>query len=593
MDTITVLFVNCTLKPSPEVSNTEALWRVIADKYQKKGYQTQQLRTADYNSLPQNSVANPSLEDGFPQVLERIQSAHILIVGTPVHRGLRSSECHNLIERLHKAPSHIDPKTGQSALYNKVFGLLTVGDSASSGPCLAQTCQDFSKLGYTQPPDNTVTWYPPMDTAEGFIEAKGKASIAVNTAAQLLVDNSTALAQALQHHPLIANMHQARSQARAIAQSALIDTATQISPKSIRTAVSTSNAAENSIDYRQVTKRIWTVMQAGMERGFTFKIISLRDRTFLAERDGKGFIYKIYPGHFSFRSQYSDYDGQQAKAHKLSLMQAQGLAVPISYGLFTTAAEIHAKFFHKPFLEPLAFPLVAKPNSGSLSENVFVDITTLAQLEQAASTIEATGQKIQLESYISGCDYRVLVLNHQYAGCVERRPANVTGDGHHTILELFHLRNQEPGRGDRTEAHTTIHKLVFDDTSRRLLAQSGYTLDTVLPSGKRFYLQEKITASTGSDYIDCTDQLHHSIIQQCLDFSHKFSTLTLGFDLITTDISKPLGETGGAFNEYNFLPYVDLHENCNIGQQRPVCRLIWDYVEDHKAEIVTPYFDSF
>ena len=93
------------------------------------------------------------------------------------------------------------------------------------------------------------------------------------------------------------------------------------------------------------------------------------------------------------------------------------------------------------------------------------------------------------------------------------------------------------------------------------------------------YLQEKITASTGSDYVDYTEQLHPSIIQSCINFSHHFSTLTLGFDVITTDITKPLEETGGAFNEYNFLPYVDLHENCNVGQKRPVCRLIWDYIE--------------
>jgi len=169
----------------------------------------------------------------------------------------------------------------------------------------------------------------------------------------------------------------------------------------------------------------------------------------------------------------------------------------------------------------------------------------------------------------------------------------VTGDGKHTVLELFQMRNQEEGRGDRYESHTTIHKLVFDDTSRQLLAAAGYTLSTVLPHDKICYLQKKITASTGSDYIDCAAQLHPSIIDQCIDFSYRFSTLTLGFDLITTDISQPLSHTHGAFNEYNFLPYVDLHENCNIGQKRPVCNLIWEYVEQNETKIVTPYFNSF
>ncbi|MEM9089919.1 MAG: NAD(P)H-dependent oxidoreductase [Cyanobacteria bacterium P01_F01_bin.53] len=602
MDAITILFLNCTPKRSPEVSNTEALWDVLAEAYQTQGYRTEQLRTADHNillpnSFPDTITSKSAIAGGFPYIFQRIQAASILIVGTPVRQGMRSLECQKLIERLYSAqPSYSDPATGHSLLYNKVFGLLLVGDSAGVGQCTAQTCQDFSRLGYTLPPNNTVTWVPPMDSQAGFIEADGQYSIAVNAAAELLVETSTALARALQAHPLTANVHRARDKARVIAQSANVDTATQISPKSIRTNSSISAAssethqtADNSIDYRQVTKRIWTVMQAGMARGFTFKIISLRDRTFRAERDGKGFIYKIYPGHYSFRSQYQDYDYEQSKSHKLSLMQAKGLAIPTAYGLFKTFSDICSKF---P-VEQLPFPLVAKPNSGSLSENVFVNLTTPLQLEHAAAVIEATGQPIQLESHILGRDYRVLITNHQYAGCVERRPANVTGDGQHSILELFHLRNKEPGRGDRYEAHTTIHKLVFDDASRQLLQDSGYTLNTVLPAGERFYLQGKITAATGSDYVDCTEQLHPSIVESCIEFSRRFSTLTLGFDLITTDISKPLSETGGAFNEYNFIPYVDLHENCNIGKKRSVCHLIWDYIEEHEADIVTPYFHGF
>ncbi|MEL6903208.1 MAG: hypothetical protein AAFP07_19905 [Cyanobacteria bacterium J06606_4] len=346
-----------------------------------------------------------------------------------------------------------------------------------------------------------------------------------------------------------------------------------------------------SIHYRKITKRIWTVMQAGMARGFEFKVLSLDDRTFRAERGGKGFTYKIYPGHFSFRSQYQDgdYDYEQTKAHKLALMKADGLPTPVSYGLFANAEDI----LSSPFSKRFSFPLVAKPNSGSLSHNVFPNLTTPSQLAQAAATIEADGQNIQLESHISGRDYRVLILNHQYAGCVERRPANVTGDGRHSIRQLVQQRNREVGRGDRTEAHTTLHQIVFDDTSHTLLQRLGYTPDTILPAGKRVYVQEKITAATGSDYIDCTDDLHSSIIRSCVDFSHRFSTLTLGFDLITSDISKPLQETGGAFNEYNFLPYVDLHENCNIGRKRPVCRLIWDYIEANAARIITREFNMF
>ncbi|NES22837.1 MAG: hypothetical protein F6K41_28925 [Symploca sp. SIO3E6] len=100
-------------------------------------------------------------------------------------------------------------------------------------------------------------------------------------------------------------------------------------------------------------------------------------------------------------------------------MGKYGLPVPLSYGIFKTFAEIP--------LANLKFPVVAKPNSGCLSRNVFTNLQTVEQLKQAASLIEANGDILKLESHIPGRDYRVLMVNHQYAGCVERRPANVLG----------------------------------------------------------------------------------------------------------------------------------------------------------------------
>ncbi|NEQ54559.1 MAG: hypothetical protein F6K11_31245 [Leptolyngbya sp. SIO3F4] len=568
-----VLFISCTLKQSPEISNTQALWSLVASLYQQKGCQTHQLRLVD--SI---NVFATNLDNKFAPVLEKIKQADILIVGTPIAEGQGSSICQTLLERLQRERNQL----GSPWLYNKVFGMITVGDTVGGDNCIARTCLAFNRLGYTNPPDNVVAWFQPMDSEAEFIEAKGQNSVEVNRTARLLVENSVSFADLLTQTPLKTDVRAITREAQAIAKAAKVDTATFITPKSIRTEQSPNI---EGIDYYHTTKRIWTVMQEGIRRGFEIKIYSLEDRIFRAERDGKGFIYKIYPGHFSFRRQYADYDAEQTKSRKLTLMAKDGLAVPVSYGLFQNSTEIP--------LEKLVFPMVAKPDSGSLSQNVFPNLQTVKQLKQAAAVIEANGDVIKLESHISGRDYRVLIINHQYAGCVERRPANVIGDGRHTILELFHLRNQEPGRADRHEEHTTLHQLVFDDTSRQLLQAEGYTLDTVLPMGEIFYLQKKITAATGSDYVDCTDELHPSIIQGCIDFSRRFSTLTLGFDLITSDISLPLAETGGAFNEYNFLPYVDLHENCNIGQKRRVCRLIWDYIETNAARIVTTEFNIF
>jgi len=580
MNFANVLFINCTLKPSPEISNTEALWSYLADRFCQLGCQVQQLRTIDLHILPGRTLEVGS-GDEFSLIFEKIQNADILILGTPVWSGSRSSECQKLVERLQGAgQSQMDLTTGQSPLDNKIFGLLLVGEGTGSAYCAAQTCYDFSQMGCINPPHNTVTWSQPLGMETDCIEVKGKQVLAVNQAARLLGEYSVALAKMLNQNPVVIDRCETTIEAQQIVEG--LEMPTLITPKTVSTK---EHPLQDGIDYRRLTKRIWTVMAAGIRHGFEFKVLSVEDRIFRAEREGKGFTYKIYPGHFSFRRQYENYDYEQSKSRKLELMAEAGLAVPISYGVFKTVAEIPVDRLH--------LPLVVKPDSGSLSQNVFPNMQTAAQLQQAAAVIEVSGGVIKLESQIEGRDYRVLIINHQYAGCVERRPASVVGDGQSTILELFHQRNQEPGRGDYNDEHTTLHQLVFDQTSRRLLERAGYTLQTILPTGERFYLQEKITAVKGADYVDYTEQLHPSIIQACIEFSYQFSTLTLGFDLITTDISRPLDETGGAFNEYNFLPYVDLHEQCNVGQQRPVCRLIWDYIEDHRDQLVTSDFEVF
>ncbi|NEO83985.1 MAG: hypothetical protein F6J87_06960 [Spirulina sp. SIO3F2] len=571
MPALNILCLNFTLKPRPEISNVSALWQAIAQLYQQReDCIIEQFRPID------------DLAD-FSTQFAALQAADIVILGLPLVRGRSSSVYAQFQEQLQSAcQNYPDPQTGRSPLYNTVLGVMAIGDAAGGQAEIAQICYDWGQLGCINPPQNTMTWFQPLDTTAEFIEAKGHKSKAVNRAARLLVENSVALAKLLRQQPLNTNVNAINQAVQAIANATQPERGALLVPQVIS---ATPEANSEAIAAHHIPKRIWTMVQAGIERGFTMKVLSLNDRLFRAEREGKGFIYKIYPGYFSFRRQYADYDAEKLKSHKLNQMHEQGLPVPINYGVFGSFAEIP--------LEQLVFPLVAKPDSGSLSQNVFTQLADVVQLQEAVGAIAASGETIKLESQISGQDYRVLIVNHQYAGCVERRPANVVGDGEHTILELFEQRNQESGRGDRYEGHTTLHQLVFDATSRRLLDEVGYTLETVLPAGELFYLQTKITAALGADYVDCTEDLHPSIIQACEAFAQQFSTLTLGFDLITMDISRPLAETQGAFNEYNFLPYVDLHEHCNIGRQRPVCRLVWDYIEANAERVVTREFKPF
>jgi len=593
---IPVLFLNCTVKSSPEVSHIEALWDKAQATYDTLGCTTVQLRTVDLAIAP-GYGSDLAMGDAFPQIVAQLKQASIVILGIAIRRGQPSSESQKLLERLSSLETEqCDPRTGQPLLYNKVGGLLLLDQTGDGRSHAASVCYALGQLGCVSPPGNVVVWSGETEAEAYYLAVQKGRSAQVRRDIQVMVENSVAIAQCLQQFPLQTNL-------KAIAQNTGAAAAAVTPPNKLMYPRTVSISAEpcanlhpdgeSGLHYREVvTRRIWTIMEAGIKRGYVIKMMDVEERVFQVthQRNAKrGFIYKIYPGLLNFRLGFTPYEKAykkaQRKGDKLALMHQYNMPVPIDYGIFKTTTDIP--------LTALTYPIVAKPNYGSLSQNVFTNLQTSEQLQQAAHAIELTGQPIKLESHISGRDYRVLIVDGQYAGTVERRPANLIGDGKQTLLELFHQRNREPGRGPRYEAHTTLHKLVFDQTSRQQLAKFGYSLDTVLEPGKVFPLQTKIPASLGADYIDVSEQVHDSIVQSCIACAKHFASLTVGFDLITTDPSQPLEQTHGAFNEYNFLPYVDIHEHCNMGQQRPVTQLIWDYVDRNQRQLLTPEFKPF
>lgn len=111
-----------------------------------------------------------------------------------------------------------------------------------------------------------------------------------------------------------------------------------------------------------------------------------------------------------------------------------------------------------------------------------------------------------VEQYITGKDYRILVINHQVVAVAERVPAHVTGDGRQSIRELIDQVNRDPRRGFGHENVLTL--ITIDEMTQRILNLRGYTLDTVLAEGEICYLKSTANLSTGGTAIDRTDLLH-------------------------------------------------------------------------------------
>ncbi len=323
----------------------------------------------------------------------------------------------------------------------------------------------------------------------------------------------------------------------------------------------------------KLRKRTALFVAEGMKRGYTFYEVP-ESKRIKVEKDGKGFTFTGLPvaKHFTDTKEKKRFIHKDLKKKKMSEC---GLPVPKTYAVISHS-ELNT--FNFSTLS-LTFPCVVKPVDSSLSKNVFTDVNGLDEVKKLCLVIAGTKKDILIEEQVSGVDFRLLVVAGTFVGCVERRAANVVGDGLSTISELIAKKNTEPFRGKRDDIACTNHHLVVDDATREILKEKNLTLESILPKDVLLKLQKKIPASLGTDYIDVTEQVHESTVEMCERFSNEHGIFISGYDIISSDISKPLSDVNGTFNEFNFRPYIDLNENCNIGTPRPASKVIWDALE--------------
>jgi len=334
-----------------------------------------------------------------------------------------------------------------------------------------------------------------------------------------------------------------------------------------------------SLDRSRIKVRSRLILEEGQRRGFDVVAADYPQQTFRVTRSGMGLTFQKLPGVLSFNRKHG-YGAYESKTQKKHLLEEAGLRVPQTFALVDRA--------EKAAQEDLQFPAVVKPQVGSLSANVSI-VRDHTQLLEAAQSIEATGERVLVEEYIEGRSFRLVVVGGRLIGAVQRRPASVVGNGSSTVTELVTARNAEASRGGANDPSTTNHHLVVDETSRELLTKQGLALDSVPPAGVRCYLQVAITAATGADYVDWTDEVHPTVREDCERFARTIDLLVVGMDYIAADIGRP----DGSYNEFNLRPYIDLNENNNEGLARPVSAAVWDYVERHSERLLTTDMAEF
>lgn len=157
---LSALFLNCTLKPGSQLSHTEGLINVSRSIMHENGVDTEVLRPVDYHIPP--GVYPDMAEHGFdrddwPEIQEKVMDADILVIGTPIWLGEKSSECSKVIERLYGYSGNLNEE-GQYAYYGRTGGCIITGNEDGVKHCAMSILYGLQHLGYVIPPQADAGW---------------------------------------------------------------------------------------------------------------------------------------------------------------------------------------------------------------------------------------------------------------------------------------------------------------------------------------------------------------------------------------------------------------------------------------------------
>jgi multimeric flavodoxin WrbA len=171
-DDLSAVYVNCSLKPSTELSHTQ----VLADRsiaiMREHGVSVEVVRAVDHDIAPgvwPDMREHGAARDDWPALYERIAAADILVLLTPIWLGQKSSVCSRVVERLY-ACSHLLNEAGQYAYYGRTAGCLVTGNEDGIKHCSMEILYSLQHLGFTIPPQADAGWIGPAGPGPSYAD---------------------------------------------------------------------------------------------------------------------------------------------------------------------------------------------------------------------------------------------------------------------------------------------------------------------------------------------------------------------------------------------------------------------------------------
>jgi len=225
-------------------------------------------------------------------------------------------------------------------------------------------------------------------------------------------------------------------------------------------------------------------------------------------------------------------------------------------------------------IDRIGYPVVLKPIDGNHGKGATTNIVNWEQAVRALEAAKRYSRNVICEKFITGFDFRVLVINYKFICAALRTPAAVTGDGEHSIQWLVDETNKDIRRGFGHEKVLTSIKI--DEFTQKMLDDKNYTLDTVPAKDELVLLKPTANLSTGGTSEDVTDEVHPINIFLAERIARIVGLDICGIDIMASDLQTPLYENGGAVLEVNAAPGFRMHVEPAVGIARNVAEPVVD-----------------
>ncbi len=220
--------------------------------------------------------------------------------------------------------------------------------------------------------------------------------------------------------------------------------------------------------------------------------------------------------------------------------------------------------------------IVIKPKTTNFGKGVGIlkKDRTQEEYQNAVKQAFIYDSSVMIEEFIEGREYRFLVIGSEVPAILRRIPANIEGDGKHSIEELVVEKNRNPLRGKGYV--TPLEKISLGFIEKEYLALQGKDFHTVPRKGETVFLRENSNISTGGDSIDHTDDVLEAYKEIAVKAAKAVGAKICGADIIIRDIKREPNASNYSVIELNFNPALHIHDYPFQGKNRLVEKKVLD-----------------